>query len=376
PSSPARPHAATVRIPAAEPGALISVAATGSADAAFALSPTHTLVYAAQQAGPGGWSSFNAVPGQPSGAAGAPAAVTDTAGDLEVFDVLADGAIAGGRQTSAGWQWSVPATGAAPPGTPTGDLSAITRPDGRIEVFVRLSDGSVAAAVSSSATGSGGWSAWTELGGSLAGRPVPFDDAGGDLQLYGRSSAGTLVWTVWNGSSWSGWSTIAGPTDLAADPTPISNQDGGTEVFVTTGSGQVDHAWIDTSGQWAWGGQLAADNLGSTLTGQVAALRWPDGHLEVFARLADGRLAHAWQNSATGATGWSGWAPCRSTSPLRRPPTSTPPASRRCSPAPHPRRYRTSTSGRRHPTGRHRSASASDSTPRCVSRRGPFPLSF
>ena len=41
--------------------------------------------------------------------------------------------------------------------------------------------------------------------------------------------------------------------------------------------------------------------------GTVSAFPWGDGHLEVFARLADGLLAHAWQNKPNGVQDWSLW---------------------------------------------------------------------
>jgi len=295
---------------ASAPGARISVVATGSSAAAFALSTSRTVLFAVQSNGASAWSGFSPVPNGPSAALGAPSAAIDADGHFEVFVRLENGQIADGWQQQGapgGWAWDSALTGGTSPGTIAGDPAASRMPDGVVEVFVRLSDGEVATTAQQEPNGATGWDGWSDLGGDLAGNPVPFTDSAGDVDLFGRSAAGTLVVDRWTGARWSGWSAVgAGPADLTGDPTSVSDQNGDTEVFATTSAGTIDRALGDSAG-WSWTKPLVPDLLGSALTGTPGAVRWPDGHVELFARLADAGLAHAWQNSANGATGWSGW---------------------------------------------------------------------
>lgn len=294
-------------VPSSSPGQRFSVAVNGSSFAgAFALSGSGTVIYATQSSRTN-LSSYTGVPGGPTNAASAPAAVTNADGHLEVFVRTAGGQIADGWQTSGGWHWDSAVSGGALPGTPVGDPDAVKLADGRVALFTRLYGGAVAETAQTQPNGTQGWAGWTSLGGSLAGNPVPFMDADGNLDVFGISTSGTLVLDTWNGSRWSGWNTVgSSPGGLADDPAPVADASTGTEVFVTTASGSVDHVWITSSG-WVWGVPLAPDTLGAGLVGTVGAMRWSDGHVEVFARLADGRLAHAWQNSPNGSKGWSGW---------------------------------------------------------------------
>jgi hypothetical protein len=147
------------------------------------------------------------------------------------------------------------------------------------------------------------------MGGDVAGTPVAYVDPNGDVDVFALSASGTLMADFNPGGGWSGWATLgSSPGNLAYDPMAMANQNGQTEVFVTTSAGGMDSAWGTGGGSWTWGVPLTGQDLGSSIASSPTGYAWSDdGHLEVFARLADGALAHAWQNAPNGKTDWSLW---------------------------------------------------------------------
>lgn len=307
-SAAAGQSAGSTPVAASKPGRRFAIVASHSSATAFALSGSGTVLYATQGAGPGGWSAFHAMPDSPKTAVSAPAAAADADGHLEAFVRLADGQIADGWQSGGTWRWDGAVTGGAMPATAVGDPGAVRMYNDSLALVTRLRDGAVALTAQKLPNGTTGWGGWAVIGGDLASDPVPFTDANGNLDIFGVSTAGKLVLDQWNGSSWTGWHPVGsgGPTDLAYDPAPASNVSGSTEVFVTTTAGTVDHVWL-TSGGWVWGVPLAANTLGATLVDTVSAAESRDGRIEVYSRLANDRVAHTWQYTPNGATGWSGW---------------------------------------------------------------------
>ena len=317
-SSPASTAAASSGLSAAEKTALASsspagqyialVKNNGGSAHAFALSGAHTLMYAYQSStGPGGWTSFATAPSSPADLVSEPGAAVDKNGNVEVFARNADGQVVDGSQSSSGFSWST--VGGSLPGTAAGDPRALLQPDGEISVFIRLTDGQVATAAQKAQNG-GGWTAWSTLGGDVSGTPVPYTDPDGTVDLFAISSSGTLVADIEAYGAWVGWKTVgSSPTGLAYDPMPLANQNGQTEVFVTTSAGNMDSAWGTGAGSWTWGAPLTGEDLGSGIASSPSGYAWgSDGHLEIYARLANGDLAHAWQNEPNGETDWSLWA--------------------------------------------------------------------
>jgi hypothetical protein len=291
-------------------GQYVAVVKNGGGSAyAFALSSAHTLMYAYQSStGPGGWTDFATVPGSPTDLVSEPAAAVDKDGSVEVFARDAAGRIVDGSQTSSGFSWNDSA-GGSPPDTPAGDPSTVLQPDGDISVFIRLGDGQVAMA-SQKAPDGGGWTAWSSLGGDVSGDPVAYSDPDGLVDLFAVSGSGTLVADFEAYGAFIGWNTLgSSPGGLTDDPMPVPNKNGQTEVFVTTSAGNMDSAWgTGGSDSWTWGEPLTGEDLGSGIASSPTGYAWnTDGHLEVFARLANGDLAHAWQNEPNGETDWSLW---------------------------------------------------------------------
>jgi hypothetical protein len=303
--------AETAALAASSPtGQHVALIKNGSGSAyAFALSSAHTLVYAYQSStGPGGWSNFATVPGSPTDLVSEPAAAVDKDGSVEVFARNAAGRIVDGSQTSSGFSWNDSAGGSLPD-TPAGDPTTVLQPDGDISVFIRLADGHVAMASQKSPNG-GGWTAWSSLGGDVSGDPVAYSDPDGLVDLFAVSGSGTLVADFEAYGAFIGWNTLSSsPEGLTDTPYPLANQNGQTEVFVTTSAGNMDSAWgTGGSDSWTWGAPLTGEDLGSAIASSPTGYAWgTDGHLEIFARLANGDLAHAWQNEPNGETDWSLW---------------------------------------------------------------------
>ena len=317
-SSPASSAPASSGLTAAETAALASsspagqhvalVKNNGGSAYAFALSASHSLMYAYQSStGPGGWTNFVTVPSSPTDLVSEPGAAVDKNGSVEVFARNADGQVVDGSQSSSGFSWST--VGGSLPGTAAGDPGMVLQPDGDVSVFIRLTDGRVVTA-SQTAPNGGGWTAWSSLGGDVAGNPVAYTDPDGTVDLFAISSSGTLVADIEAYGAWIGWKTVgSSPDGLTDDPMALANQNGQTEVFVTTSAGNMDSAWGTGSGSWTWGSPLTGEDLGSGIASSPTGYAWSsDGHLEIFARLANGDLAHAWQNEPSGVTDWSLWA--------------------------------------------------------------------
>ena len=319
PASTSTAAATSAALTSAESAALANASPTGQHVAlvknssgsayAFALSSAHTLLYAYQSStGPGGWTDFVTVPGSPTDLVSEPAAAVDKDGSVEVFARNADGGIVDGSQTSSGFSWN-DAAGGSLPGTPAGDPSTVLQPDGDISVFIRLGNGQVDMA-SQKAPNGGGWTGWSSLGGDVSGDPVAYSDPDGLVDLFAVSASGTLVADYEAYGAFIGWHTLgSSPDGLTDTPLPLANQNGQTEVFVTTSTGDMDSAWgTGGSDSWTWGAPLTGEDLGSGIASSPTGYAWStDGHLEIFARLADGDLAHAWQNEPNGETDWSLW---------------------------------------------------------------------
>lgn len=79
------------------------------------------------------------------------------------------------------------------------------------------------------------------------------------------------------------------------------NADGRLEVFATTSSGLLYHAWQSSAGAGPWSTESMLYDMD-----QVEAAQNADGRLEIFGIGNEGLLWHRWQTTAGGA--WSDWA--------------------------------------------------------------------
>lgn len=148
---------------------------------------------------------------------------------------------------------------------------------------------------------------------SGAGAPVPVTEqfrvaavtAAGGTELFARGRDGSLRTNRLAGESWSGWSSLPGGTAYAGVPAVASTPAGQVIVFDRTTDGNLVYLWQDGPGSRSWHGPVV---LGSTLvSSDPSVVTWPDGHLQVFARLAHGVIGTDAQQAAGSAGGWQGW---------------------------------------------------------------------
>ena len=255
--------------------------------------------------GSNGWAAVSALGPASATIVSNPAAVANQDGRLEVFARDSAGRVQHAWQAiggSARWVWGATPAGGGSPGTTRGDPAAILRPGGEVVVFVTGTNGTVATTAQNGPNGARGWAAWTNIKGSCAGWPVPFVDPAKTLEVFCRTTAGTIAMSTWNGSTWRAWATVgASPANLTADPAVVPDAAGHTELFATTRSGTIDHAAQNTSGNWSWNAPLTTNSAGASVSRTPSAVLWPDRRIEVFFQLTNGRLGHIYQKAA----GWS-----------------------------------------------------------------------
>nr|WSW49012.1 hypothetical protein OG296_38750 [Streptomyces sp. NBC_01001] len=260
--------------------------------------------------GHGGWSDWSVLglgPGGGMGPAGAPVAVTNSDGRLEVlFHSDIDGTVQHIWQTSPGstsWQWGPIG------GSMLGDPAVALNLDGYLEAFAcsRI-DGALAHILQSNT-----WSDWLSLGGSLAGTPAVGRNYDGYLEVLARGTDGTLKNIRQDpdsgtGTGWSAWQTLDDSVVMAGDPAMTVNPSGGwLEAFATGADGTLYHICQnpDTSTGWANWTPLGGEPTPAT----PAVVGHPVGvqGLDVFARGANGTVHHRWQTNPLDPYEWSDW---------------------------------------------------------------------
>ncbi|GAB6902264.1 hypothetical protein JCM9957A_53540 [Kineosporia succinea] len=209
-------------------------------------------------------------------------------------------------QTSAAtgaWPSSWTALGGSISSTPSGGRVA----DGRIVQFGVNSTGALWAQTQTAANGSFG--PWTKLvNTTLAEAPTVVTDASGGMQLFARTTAGTIVVTPYTpGVAITSWTSLGKPSadalDARATPQVAVFKDR-LRVFVTLADGTVMTQLQDLGGAWP---KTYQEVPGLKAAGPVAAVVEPvDGTAQVFARSADGYLA--WTAEVTKASStWTSW---------------------------------------------------------------------
>ena len=190
----------------------------------------------------GRWSAWGSLGGPIHGA---PVAVTDYDGRIEVFGTGSNHALYHAWQTKPGGPWS----GWASLGgsITSGHFSIVMNWDGRLEIFTANSAGQVQHMWQT--TPGGQWSGWGNLGLQVAGLRglTTIRTSGGWTQLVVISTTG-LEWTdvqVTPGGSWSGWWTLNSADEHTPSPAMIGNpivgndQDGRYEVFSADASNRL-----------------------------------------------------------------------------------------------------------------------------------------
>ena len=89
------------------------------------------------------------------------------------------------------------------------------------------------------------------------------------------------------------------PSAVAGNPAVTADANGSLTVFARTAAGRVVHAWQrpGAPGGWRWGGPAARSSTPGSMTGDPAAIRRPDGKVEVFVTLSGGAVSTTWQRA-------------------------------------------------------------------------------
>jgi hypothetical protein len=146
----------------------------------------------------------------------------------------------------------------------------------------------------------GAWSGWSNLSGDIASRPsVAFDPLDGALEVYARSTSGTVEDYQLPGRDWSGWVDLG--SAIQGGPSAVYNPlDHALQVFTTGTNGT---AWVDTwtpAAGWSGG-----KNMGGVLGSGPEAIYDPaSDSLQVWGSGTNGTV---WMDSWTPAGGWTGF---------------------------------------------------------------------
>lgn len=300
--------------PGGHAGFRISVAINANRTAEwFARSASGALAHSWQQpVGSLTWSAVHTVGVSPTSLAGNPSVIAQANGGLTIFADDTSGQVQHAWQQAGfpnDWEWGKPLP--APPGQVlTGtDPAAVQLPSGDVEVYQTTTSGGIATIRQIQPNDNTGWTSWGRIKGSCASSPVPVADASHNVDVFCRTTAGTVAVDTWNGSSWSGWSTLAGsPTNLTGVPAVAVNGSGQTELVAATAAGGLDDAWQSGTGSWTWGNPLAGTGTGTTIAGSPAAAAWPGGQIAVYAQLAGGQPGYIVQQGTSGSAQWTGWS--------------------------------------------------------------------
>lgn len=200
--------------------------------------------------------------------------------------------------------WGPVSDGATVPG---GRVSAVRDEGGLICVFLADPDGNVV-----TCRGSGpGWTGWSTVGAAasrsrpsaLAGAPVTaVADPDGQVSLFLTDPAGRVVTCRGLGTTWSGWSSVAGGSALPGAPvTAVSDPGGQLSISVTDPAGRVLTCRGLGTGWTAWSSVAQGS---STPGGHVTAYVGADGVVNLFVADPGGAVV-----TCRGlGTGWTAWA--------------------------------------------------------------------
>ncbi|HSH60744.1 MAG TPA: glycoside hydrolase family 6 protein, partial [Acidimicrobiales bacterium] len=130
------------------------------------------------------------------------------------------------------------------------------------------------------------WSGWSSLGGYLTSAPGAVSSASGRLDVFLRGGDNALWHKAWDGSRWSGWSSLGGY--LTSGPDAASPAAGMLDVFVRGGDNAL---W-----QRSWEGSrwLPWTSHGGYLTSDPAAVSTGLGRRDVVVKGGDNALWHKW----------------------------------------------------------------------------------
>jgi hypothetical protein len=128
---------------------------------------------------------------------------------------------------------------------------------------------------------------WVNLGGNFVG-PLSAASANVNrIDLVGAESGGALRHNIWNGTSWSGWTTDV--SGISGQPTVVSFGPKNVDIFYYVTSGGMPFLYRRHFDGASWA-SAQVSTLGGTLAAQPGIASWGNGMFYFFSGLSDRSL--------------------------------------------------------------------------------------
>jgi hypothetical protein len=178
-----------------------------------------------------------------------PGAATDANGNITVHIRGTDNQLY--QRAFNGTSWSGWAALGGPNAGTFAGAPALTAINGRTDIFVRGTDNQL---WQRTWTATGSWTGWTSLGGVLVDNPGAATDSNGKITVHVRGTDNQIWQRAFNGTSWSNWAALGGPSaGTFAGAPALSATNGRTDVFVRGTDNQLwQRTWTATSGWTGW----------------------------------------------------------------------------------------------------------------------------
>jgi Repeat of unknown function (DUF346) len=216
-----------------------------------------------------------------------PAAVSWGPNRIDLFGVGTDGKLYHQYWNGSTWSAWVSELGAPPPGIASGSAPAVASwGASHLDVFVRGADNAIWQATWNGSA----WSGWTSLGGTITSSPAAVSWGSGRIDLFGIGSGGVVYHKYYSGS-WSGWLSEIGapPPGIASGSSPAVSSWGANrlDVFVRGADNAIWHAWWDGT-NWSnlW------ESRGPAITSSPAAASWSTNRIDLFGISTGGDVYH------------------------------------------------------------------------------------
>jgi len=166
---------------------------------------------------------------------------------------------------------------------------------GDMRMFVRGTD----AAMWTRSWNGSSWSGWSSLGGNFSSGPVAMARPGGTYDVFARGQFNAYYHKFFTpAGGWSGsWERLPGGPFSSAPGATYRQGSGEVDVFGINQTGQLMHSYWQSGKGWA-----AFASLGGYLSGRPSVVSPRPGDLDVFMRGADKVL---YQKSWVSGSGWT-----------------------------------------------------------------------
>ncbi len=154
--------------------------------------------------------------------------------------------------------------------------------------------------------GSGGWSEWELLGGSITTAPAVASRGARSLHVVAGTEGDQWAQVRWDGARWGSWETLGRISletsqlslgrSMSSAPTCAVMNDR-LHCFVQDEQHHLWHRWQSGESWSVW------QDLGGDLRSAPSAVSWGRNRLDVFALDANGGLIHSWWDGRR----WSAW---------------------------------------------------------------------